>query len=889
MRRLPTLNRFVLTGVVIITAIIAASGLIVDMQRRASIDAFETATLNLGNGMSQQTTQSITTVSKVLTEIGRAATAKPAATADDIAAAMRSDSMAGLLAAKHDRLFPVAALLLVDAQGRIVATSPNRTDAALDAAGRDVFAHFSLSAQHDMFIGAPVRNPVSGVWTALMAQRLDDAQGGFAGLVAAELSLTALQEFYHLAMPARRSVYVLRRDGTILVRFPQRDDEIGRKVPEHSPWYAIVARGGGTYRGSAYFDATEVVDAVRALRDLPLVVEASVAETDVLMDWYRQRFWVVIGCVSSIICALTLLRLFASQYHRVKSSELTLAMKNAQLDAAHEQLDATLANLSQGVCFFDKDLKVVVCNRRYCELFDLPDGAIEVGMSVAEVARLRIAAGSLPHGSLDEYLRMVDAIVGDGKPSDAIVELADGRSLSRHVQPLPGRGTIVTHEDVTERRQAEAKIAYMARHDMLTGLANRSLFQSRMEQALALAERGKGFAVLCLDLDRFKAVNDTFGHGVGDSLLRAVADRLRDVVRETDTVARLGGDEFAILQTGVSEPAETSAIARRIVQTINEPFELDGHLLSIGTSVGISLAPRDSAHPLELMNNADLALYRAKREGRGNWRFFEPAMDAEARRRRALEGDLRNALSSEQFEIYYQPVVSTRKRNLTGFEALLRWRHPTLGILPPGEFLSVAEEIGLIADIGAWVLQRACAEAATWPDHLRVAVNLSTRQFRGRPLVDIVSEAIEANGIAPERLQLEITEAVSLREDQAPLAMLRDLHTLGVRVALDDFGTGHSALSYMRSFPFDTLKIDRTFISAIETHEETAAIVRGIISLASSLGVSITAEGVETQGQYDFLAAFGCAEVQGYLISRPVPANEVSGLIERLSGQLAWA
>jgi diguanylate cyclase (GGDEF)-like protein len=880
----PIRDRFVLVGIVVITAIIGASGLIIEMERRATIDAFRTATMNLGNGMSQQTTQSMASVDQALREIQTYLTTVKDATTEEIDAAMRLKSTFDLLADQRKRLSFVDTLSLADAGGRVANTSRGWPSAPANVSRRDIFRHFSDDDADAVFVGTPVEDPTTGKWTALMARRVNGSHGAFAGLVLAEISLTGLQEFYHLAMPARRSVYIVRRDGVVLVRYPPRDVEIGEKIPDQSPWYATVAQGGGTYLAPGYFDGTPIISAVRALHNLPFVVEASVTEADTLTEWYQQRLWVIFGCVSSIICVIFLLRLFASQYRRLELSELSLARKNAELDIAHEQLDATLANLSQGVCFYDDDKKLVVCNRRYCELYDLLPEAVQPGMSLAEIAQLRIAAGSFINLGVDAHLESVDAIVREGKPNDSIVELANARTIATHIQPLPGRGWVGTLEDITERREAEAKIAFLARHDVLTGLANRALFQERLEQALSLAERGKGFAVMCLDLDRFKAVNDTLGHPIGDCLLRAVADRLRDVVRESDTIARLGGDEFAILQLDVSDAAETSAVARRVVQTINEPFDLDGHQASIGTSIGIAMAPNDSAHPVQLMKCADLALYRSKQEGRGTWRFFEPAMDAAAAARRTMEADLRNALSLGQLELQYQASVCSRERRLTGFEALLRWRHPTRGVVMPGEFISIAEEVGLIAEIGAWVLQQACAEAIAWPASLRVAVNLSTRQFRGRTLVSAVDDALQTSGLCPERLELEITESVPLQEDQAALSILHDLHALGARIALDDFGTGYSSLSYLRSFPFDRIKIDQSFVSDLQTSDKSVAIIRGIVGLAAILRIDVTAEGVETEGQFKFLVGVGCTELQGFLISKPVPARDIPGLIEHLSG-----
>lgn len=868
--------RLRVVGAVVIMAIIGATGLTVEMQRRASIDAFRTATLNLGRGMAQQTSQPLASIDRTLQEIQTLLASSEVMAPDGSTSAIALKSAVDLLADRRKQLAGIVSLSVVDALGK--------TTDGTDLSGRDYFRHLSKEQDNTLFVGRVVTAAAGDASAIPMARRLTDAQGRFAGIVVADLSVNDLKAFYQLAMPPRRSVYVLRQDGVILLRYPEREQEIGKKIPIASPWYSTVAQGGGTYYADDYFGSRPIIAAVQPLRGLPFVVEASVAEADVLSEWHRQRVWVMLAGMSAGIGAVVLLQVFARQYRRVELSEGSLAAKNAELDTAHRQLDVTLANLSQGVCFYGNDLKLLVYNRRYCELYDLPEEAVKLGISLAEISALRLEAGSAFYDTIEASTAAMDAIVRAGKPTDNVRELANGRIISCHIEPLPGRGWVITHEDITERREAESKISFLARHDVLTGLANRGLFHERLEEALQFAERGAGFALLCLDLDRFKAVNDTLGHPVGDALLCAVAGRLRDAVREGDTVARLGGDEFAILLLNVMEVVDITIVARRLVETIARPFHLSGHKVGIGTSIGIVMAPSDSLDPVELMKDADIALYRAKQEGRETWRFFEPAMDVIARNQRGFETDLRQALQLQQMELHYQPLISVHDPALVGFEALLRWRHPSRGLLAPGEFLSVAEGIGLIVDIGAWVLQQACAEAVTWPDHLRVAVNLSTKQFGGDTLLDAVADALQTFCMAPERLELEITEALPLLEDKATLSALHDLHAVGTRIALDDFGAGASSLSYLRVFPFDAIKIDRSLIRDMLTSATTGAIIRGIIGLAENLHIGVIAEGVETTAQFEFLAEAGCNEIQGYLISRPVRAADIPALIDRLSG-----
>ena len=419
----------------------------------------------------------------------------------------------------------------------------------------------------------------------------------------------------------------------------------------------------------------------------------------------------------------------------------------------------------------------------------------------------------------------------------------------------------------------------MARHDALTGLPNRVLFHDRLTRALTRAEEGSSVAVLCIDLDRFKTVNDTLGHPVGDGLLKGVAERLSGCVREGDTVARLGGDEFAVIQHRLDSAEAAGLLAERIVETLSAPFEVGGHQVVTGASVGIAIAPADGSMAEELLKKADMALYRAKAEGRGAYHYFEEEMDERLQARRLLELDMRRALVAGEFELFYQPLLNLAENRIAGCEALLRWRHPERGLVMPGEFISLAEEIGLIAPLGEWVLRRACAEAVHWPDEMKVAVNLSPVQFRSRGLVATVMSALANSGLPASRLELEITESVLLDDNAVNIKVLHELRALGVRIAMDDFGTGYSSLSYLRSFPFDKIKIDRSFVADLTDHGDALAIVKAVASLGASLGMVTTAEGVETEDQFDRLRNEGCTEIQGYLISEPCDAATLRRLI----------
>jgi diguanylate cyclase (GGDEF)-like protein/PAS domain S-box-containing protein len=434
--------------------------------------------------------------------------------------------------------------------------------------------------------------------------------------------------------------------------------------------------------------------------------------------------------------------------------------------------------------------------------------------------------------------------------------------------------------DVTERKAAEARIAHMAHHDALTDLPNRVLFRQRMADALAQRSRsGNLIGTLCIDLDNFKLVNDTLGHPIGDGLLQDVAARIERVIRKRDTAARLGGDEFAVLVPEMKSPQELAVLAQRLIDVISEPYVIEGHMVTVGSTIGIAVAPTDGADADHLLRNADLALYRAKAAGKSTFRFFEPEMDAQAQTRRQLEIDLRAAIAMEKLEVHYQPLVDLVTKDVVGFEALLRWPHPQRGYIPPAEFIPLAEETGLITPLGNFVLLRACADAMAWPEHIKLAVNLSPMQFRVGNVLRTVSDALTTTGLEPDRLDLEITESVLLDRTDHVIAELHALRALGVRISMDDFGTGYSSLSYLRAFPFDKIKIDRSFVRDLPSNRHTLAIVRAILGLASGLDMKVVAEGIETQADLACLAAEGCKEGQGFLFSEARPQDEVLKLL----------
>jgi diguanylate cyclase (GGDEF)-like protein len=443
-------------------------------------------------------------------------------------------------------------------------------------------------------------------------------------------------------------------------------------------------------------------------------------------------------------------------------------------------------------------------------------------------------------------------------------------------------GFVITLEDTTEHRRTQDQISHMAHYDALTDLPNRAHFYEEMDGLLNRLPRNGAFAVLSLDLDHFKSVNDMLGHPIGDKLLQVAAARMRACVREADIVARLGGDEFAIVQVTFERPQDATSLATRLIDAVSAPYQLDGHQVVVGASIGIAIAPGDGTAPDQLMKNADLALYRCKADHGNVYRFFEAQMDARMRERRALELDLRKALMNGEFALNYQPIVNLKTGRVTACEALIRWHQPERGLVPPLDFIPIAEETGLIVPIGEWVLERACTDAVKWPDEIAVAVNVSPVQFKTGDFVQVVTSALEKSRMPARRLELEITELVLMHDSNAALALLHKLKNLGVSIAMDDFGTGYSSLGYLRSFPFDRIKIDQSFIRDLSLSKESLAILRAVVGLGSSLNIVTTAEGVETQDQLEILRTEGCADVQGYFFSPPKGAAEIKSLLGSL-------
>ncbi len=593
------------------------------------------------------------------------------------------------------------------------------------------------------------------------------------------------------------------------------------------------------------------------------ILLAAVIAADPAAWSLRERVLLALVAVLAVIAGLL-----------VRRDRLT----DQRLAAERRQLSIAVNNIPQGLVLYDASARIIICNQPYVDMFGLSPDVARPGCTMQRLIAHRKETGSFD-GDVDEFCNAIIQTVSLGKATRQLTEAPGGRAIEIINRPLKSGGWVATIEDVTERRRADEKIAHLAHYDGLTDLPNRILFRERLEQSLKAIRPGEQLAVLYIDIDEFKSVNDALGHPIGDELLKGVAERLRGCLKETDVAARLGGDEFAVIQTAIKDRSEATRLVDEIHSAIRQPLECMGHLITTDASIGIALAPGDGVDLDQLLKNADLALYGAKGDGRRTYRFFEAGMDQRARARRSLELELRQAISDGSLEIYYQPVVNIEDGKVSSCEALLRWRHPERGMISPAEFIPIAEESGLINQLGLWVLNTACAEATTWPDHVRVAVNVSPVQFRSPSLALNVAAALAACGLPASRLELEITEAVLIRDDEAALDMLHQLRKLGVRIALDDFGTGYSSLSYLQRFPFDKIKIDRSFIRDIAGPGASSSIVQAVVNIAAASDMTTTAEGVETEQQRNLLYILGCTEMQGYLFSPAIPAADVRRLL----------
>jgi len=779
----------------------------------------------------------------------------------------------------------IVQVAIVDANGIARASNARRDPfVPIDVSDRDHFRFHLTNTDDQLYISKPVVGRASGKWSIQFTRSFHNNDGSFAGVVVASLDPQHLTKFYDkIDFGLSASISLIGSDGVVRSSggsaggYALTQDIAGTTLFDH-----MKAGVNATFESADAEDGQVRLDTIRKVRGHPLWVGVRVNKADTFTGSLATlKLNAAVGAV------LTLIVLGAME--RILKTEAKARQKA-------DQLRLTLEHMSQGIMLVTKNLQIPVINSRCGELLNLPANFISDPPRFDELVEYQ-ATNSIVRQDIPSTATQADQAVDSRSEQMAVCErtMPNGTVIEVRNRHLPDGSFVQTFTDVTKRREAEAHVARLAAEDPLTGLPNRRVFRTALEQISRrprAADRSAeeiDFAVLFLDLDRFKIVNDTLGHRVGDRLLQEVAKRLQGLQRQNDVLARLGGDEFAIVVSSIESRSTLQALVDSFVEAVAKPYEINGHHIRSSISIGIAVGQQDGNDEDELVVAADLALYAVKAGKRGTYQFFAPSMIQELKDRQQIETDLREALERGHLELHYQPITNLHTNAITGFEALARWRHPIKGLVPPTIFIPVAEDSGLIVRLGEWAISQACRTAVGWPGGLKIAVNLSPIQFSAPNLVDMIERVLGETGLAPERLELEITERIFMENSEDTLFILRRIKKLGVRIALDDFGTGYSSLSYLRSFPFDKIKVDRSFVSDLAEHHGHVVIVQAVVSIARALGMTTTAEGVETESQYEFLRALGCDEVQGFLFSPPVPEDKLYELLDKPASGKEWA
>lgn len=756
---------------------------------------------------------------------------------------------------------------LIGLDGYMLDTTAGYTGPPLYLGDREHFIEVMAQADDRLYVAKPVLGRVSHQWTIQLGRKLFDLARNPAGVVVGSISVDLIGKFYDTAKLGAGGTLVLRNANHVVLaaRGMDQGTVLGQRAPNRvkgelrDGFYAQYWNENRPNRSDRLITA-------RRSRAFPLIFTAGISEQEI---YSRSDFRQKVYLGGALL--LTFIILTATMFYWRR--QLALGRAQRELRDFASKFEDALRNLPQGLSMFDGRDRLIAFNRQWLELYGLVPEEIRIGMDFREVFAKQTAVLDVEAYLTDLKNRLVQS-----EHISNTVQFPDGRVVYISYGRREGGGWVATHEDITERKASEVRIERLAHYDGLTGLANRNLFKEHIDEALARFPGPEAaFAVLLLDLDKFKSVNDALGHQCGDALLKQVASRIKAQIRDVDTAARIGGDEFAVIvapdQASMQDVGAT--LAARLVRSISEPYHIDGHPVVIGCSIGLALVPEHGMRVDEILRNADLALYKSKNAGRNCFHIYSAELKAEADRRNVLEIELREAIWREEIEVFYQPVIELGTGRAKSVEALARWHHSTRGFIPPAEFIAVAEASGLIVELGNQVLAKACRDAMTMPRDVKVAVNLSALQFAGTNLIDSVTFALAESGLPESRLELEITESVFLADTQENLKTLERLKALGVSIALDDFGVGYSSLSYLTAFPFDKVKIDKSFIDRIDRCE-TVAVLKSIVQLAKTLKLSIVAEGVETSEQVARVHSLGIALGQGYFFSRPVPLANLS-------------
>jgi diguanylate cyclase (GGDEF)-like protein len=768
----------------------------------------------------------------------------------------------------------IVEVAIINADGILQASNAGpQPSPKMDLSDRDHYRFHLTSTEDQLYISRPVIGRVSGKWSVQVTRRFSNGDKSFGGVVVASLKPDHFTQFYDkIDFGSSASISLIGSDGIVRSSGGSADGfALGQDLRGTKLFAEMRSGANSTFETPDPSGGQMRLVTLLKVAGHPLWVSVS---TDVNEIYKSSLSTLELNAIVGVV--LSLIMLIAVE--RVLQTE-----EGARQKA--DQLRLTLENMSQGIMLITKDLQIPIINGRCGELLGLPDEFIRNPPRFDELVEYQTRNSKWRTAAIAQGVRPPAAAAPDHEkfavceramPNGTVIEVRSGH--------LPDGSFVQTFTDITKRAEAEAHVARLASEDPLTGLPNRRVFRTALDQISRQPESGetsdrREFAVLFLDLDRFKVVNDTLGHRIGDMLLQEVAKRLKGVLRMDDVLARLGGDEFAIVVRRVESRAGLETLAMRLVEAVVQPYEINDYRIRSSVSIGIAIGPDDGTNTDDLLMAADLALYSVKGTNRGTFQFYHSSMNKDLNDRRQIELDLREAIERGELELHYQPIINVRHNVVSGFEALARWRHPIKGMVPPAVFIPVAEDSGLIVRLGEWALMEACRNAARWPGDLKVSVNLSPVQFTAPNLFDMIEHTLAETGLAPNRLGFEITERIFMEDSENTLATLRRIKQLGVRIAMDDFGTGYSSLSYLRSFPFDQIKIDRAFVSDLSVRNEHVVIVQAVVSIARALGMTTTAEGVETEAQHQFLAALGCDEVQGYLFSAPVPVERLAEFV----------
>jgi diguanylate cyclase (GGDEF)-like protein len=859
-----------LSGLVLMAAIAIGTAFTIAKFRESAIETgkqgLESAVLLLARHFDQQFSDFAILQKDVITELQAQGISQP----DIFRSEMGTLAVHEMLRARVGGQENVAGVNLFDSRGVLINSSQSWPVADVQIADRAYFRALVDDVTASQAIEV-VQSRFTSARSIVFGRKVLGPHGEFLGVVSRAISPEKLETFFASAGLGPESTIAMHHSqGIMLARFPHVEAMIGENFNKGpSEQRAVFGRQEFAGQLRSPVDGKERLVASRKLSRTPLVIVATKTLDSALAGWRSQtRIVISMAVLSLMVTALMFYLIFRQmiRQHRISQQQLSLEK---------QRLDTAIGHMSQGLLLFDSSERLIVCNDRYIEMYGLSREVVKPGCTFRALLLHRKKTGSF-RGDVEHYCD--EMLRNSTNSTTMVVDTPDGRLIQIKNEPVAGGGWLATHEDVTERARAEERIAHLAHFDTLTDLPNRVSFHEYVERRLSNEDR---FAILYIDVDEFKSINDSLGHHAGDELLKCIASRLGECVGPNDLVARLGGDEFAVVKTAVTEASDLILVVQNIQSAIRRPVNCCGQEVTTDASIGIAVAPDNGSSLDQLLKNADLAMYDAKSGGRRTFRFFAPEMGARMQARHALELDLRQAIIAGDFEVHYQPLVELASNDVTGCEALLRWTHRKRGMVSPAEFIPLAEETGLIVELGEWVLVKACMDATSWPDHVRVAVNVSPVQFKSRTLALKVASALARSGLPAQRLELEITEAVLIRDDDEALATLHQLRQLGVRISLDDFGTGYSSLSYLQRFPFDKIKIDRSFINDLCEIGGSSPIVQAVVTMALARSMSTTAEGVETEAQRKILCELGCTQMQGFLFSPAVPSHRLKDLLLR--------